>query len=68
MNAESVLASPRWSLSDSMQIIIIRVISTHAPIANLFHLHRKHLTAAHYRGVRATDMAAWREVTLSTAI
>lgn len=51
-----------------MQIIIIRVISTHAPIANLFHLHRKHLTAAHYRGVRATDMAAWREVTLSTAI
>jgi putative transposase len=27
------------------------------PIANLFHLHRKHLTAADHRDIRATAMA-----------
>jgi putative transposase len=45
-----------------------RFISTHATIANLFHLHRKHLTATDYRDVRAAAMAAWREVALSTAV
>lgn len=44
-----------------------RFVSIHGPIANLFHLHRKHLTAADHRDIRAAAMAVWSEVALSTA-
>lgn len=44
-----------------------RFISIHGPIANLFHLHRKHLTATDHRDVRAAAMLAWSEVALSIA-
>lgn len=42
-------------------------VSFHGPIANLFHLHRKHLTAADHRDIRGAAMAVWNEVVLSTA-
>lgn len=42
-----------------------RFVSTHGLIANLFHLHRKHLTAADHRQLRALASATWREITLS---
>ncbi|OCP36198.1 IS6 family transposase [Ensifer sp. LC163] len=42
-----------------------RFVSAHSQIANLFHLHRKHLTAADYRQLRAHAVTTWREVTLS---
>lgn len=44
-----------------------RFVSIHSQIANLFHLHRKHLTAADHRELRAAAIAAWSEITLSTA-
>ncbi|MBP2449622.1 hypothetical protein JOH51_007130 [Rhizobium leguminosarum] len=44
-------------------------VSIHGPIANLFHLHRKHLTAADHRDIRAATiaMAVWSEIALTTA-
>lgn len=42
-----------------------RFVSIHGPIANLFHLHRKHLTAADHRALRAHAITIWREVALS---
>lgn len=44
-----------------------RFITIHGPIANLFHLHRKHLIAADHRNIRAAAMAVWSEIALSTA-
>jgi len=40
-------------------------VSTHGPIANLFLLHRKHLTAADHRKLRSHAIAIWRQVTMS---
>ncbi len=42
-----------------------RFVSTHGQIANLFHLHRKHLTAADHRQLRAQASTTWREIALS---
>lgn len=42
-----------------------RFISTHGQIANLFLLHRKHLTAADHRKLRSHAIAAWRDITMS---
>jgi putative transposase len=42
-----------------------RFVSTHGPIANLFLLHRKHLTAADHRNLRSHAIATWRQITLS---
>ena len=44
-----------------------RFVSAHGPIANLFHLHRKHLTAAYYRRLRAHAITIWREIACSIA-
>lgn len=44
-----------------------RFVSIHGPIANFSQLHRKHLTAADHRDIRAAAMAVWSEVALSTA-
>lgn len=41
-----------------------RFVSTHGQIANLFLLHRKHLTAADHRQLRAHAIATWREIAL----
>ena len=40
-----------------------RFLSAHDPINNLFHLHRDHVTAAHYRAARAQAFATWAEIT-----
>ena len=40
-------------------------ISVHGQIANLFLLHRKHLTAADYRQLRSHAIATWRQITMS---
>lgn len=40
-----------------------RFVSVQGPIANLFHLHRKHFTASDHRERRATAMTAWRDIT-----
>lgn len=40
-----------------------RFLSMHGPIANLFHLHRKHLTATEHRDIRS---AAWLSGTKSS--
>jgi putative transposase len=40
-------------------------VSTHGQIANLFHLHRKHLTAADHRQLRAHASNTWRDIALS---
>ncbi|XKM38367.1 IS6 family transposase (plasmid) [Rhizobium ruizarguesonis] len=40
-------------------------VSTHGQIANLFLLHRKHLTAADHRELRGDAYTAWREISLS---
>ena len=40
-------------------------VSAHGQIANLFHLHRKHLTAADHRQLRAHAVTAWREIASS---
>jgi putative transposase len=42
-----------------------RFVSTHGQIANLFHLHRKHLTAADHRQLRAYAITTWREIAMS---
>lgn len=42
-----------------------RFVSIHGPIANLFHRHRKHLTAADHRTLRAHAITTWREIALS---
>lgn len=42
-----------------------RFVSTHGQIANLFLLHRKHLTAADHRQLRSSAIAAWRQITMS---
>ncbi|TCA23635.1 IS6 family transposase [Rhizobium leguminosarum bv. viciae] len=44
-----------------------RFVSAHGPIANLFHLHRKHLTAANHRERRADTIAIWRDIALTSA-
>jgi putative transposase len=44
-----------------------RFVSTHSQIANLFHLHRKNLTAADHRQLRAHEISTWREIAWSTA-
>ncbi|MBB3571746.1 transposase-like protein [Rhizobium sp. BK491] len=41
-----------------------RFVSTHGQIANLFHLHRKHLTATDHRQLRAHAITAWREIAM----
>jgi putative transposase len=41
-----------------------RFVSTHGQIANLFLLHRKHLTAADHRQLRAHAISTWREIAL----
>jgi len=41
--------------------------STHGQIANLFLLHRKRLTAASHRQLRAHAISTWQEVALSIA-
>lgn len=42
-----------------------RFVSTHGQIANLFLLHRKYLTAADHRQLRAHAFSTWREIALS---
>ena len=42
-----------------------RFVSTHGQIANLFHLHRKHLTATDHRQLHAHASTIWREIALS---
>lgn len=44
-----------------------RFVSTHGQIANLFLLHRKHLTATDHRQLRAHAFSTWREIALSAA-
>ncbi len=39
-----------------------RFVSTHGQIANLFLLHRKYLTAADHRHLRAQAILTWREI------
>ncbi|MGO6951083.1 IS6 family transposase [Rhizobium leguminosarum] len=43
-----------------------RFVSVHGQVANLFHLHRKHLTAADHGQLRASAVNTWREIALST--
>lgn len=40
-------------------------VSAHGQIANLFQLHRKHLTAADHRQLRAHAVTTWREIASS---
>jgi putative transposase len=42
-----------------------RFVSTHGQIGNLFLLHRKYLTAADHRHLRAHAISTWREIALS---
>lgn len=42
-----------------------RFVSIHGQIANLFHLHRKHMTATDHRQLRAHASTTWREIALS---
>ena len=42
-------------------------VSAHGQIANLFLLHRKHLTAADHRELRSQAAAIWRNIALSSA-
>jgi putative transposase len=44
-----------------------RFVSSHGQIANLFLLHRKHLTAADHRQLRAHAISTWREIAWSIA-
>ncbi len=44
-----------------------RFVSTHGQIANLFLLHRKHLTATDHRQLRAHAISIWREIVGSIA-
>ncbi len=45
-----------------------RFVSTHGQIANLFLLHRKHLTDADQRELRAHAGAIWRDIALASAV
>jgi putative transposase len=45
-----------------------RFVSVHGHVANLFQIHRKHLSAADHRQLRATAMTTWREIALSTVL
>nr|WP_313533966.1 IS6 family transposase [Brucella anthropi] len=45
-----------------------RFVSTHSQIANLFLLHRKHLTAADHRQLRSQAAAIWRDIALSGTV
>jgi putative transposase len=45
-----------------------RFVSVHGQVANLFQLHRKHLSAADHRQLRATAITTWREIALSTVL
>ena len=38
-----------------------RFVSIQAPIANLFHLRRDHVTASQYRAARSQAFEAWAE-------
>jgi len=42
-----------------------RFVSSHGQIANLFLLHRKHLSATDHRKLRAHAIMAWREIVMS---
>lgn len=42
-----------------------RFVSTHGQAANLFLLHRKHLSAADHRQLRTNASTTWREIALS---
>lgn len=42
-----------------------RFVSAHGQIANLFHLHRKHLTAADHRQLRNHAVTTWRQIAMS---
>jgi len=42
-----------------------RFVSTHGQVANLFLLHRKYLSAADHRQLRAHPVSTWREIALS---
>ena len=42
-----------------------RFVSTHGQIANLFHLHRKHMTATDHRQLHAPASTTWRVIALS---
>nr|WP_309487059.1 IS6 family transposase [Sinorhizobium meliloti] len=42
-----------------------RFVSVHGQVANLFHLHRKHLTATDHRQLRTQAVTTWREIALS---
>lgn len=43
-------------------------VSTHGQIANLFLLHRKHLTAAGHRKLRAHAATSWRDIALARSV
>jgi len=43
-------------------------VSVHGHVANLFHLHRKHLTAADHGRLRASAVITWREIAFSTVL
>jgi putative transposase len=45
-----------------------RFVSVHGQVANLFQLHRKHLSAPDHRQLRATTITTWREIALSTVL
>lgn len=45
-----------------------RFVSTHGQIANLFLPHRKYLTAADHRQLRAHAISNWREFALSNDV
>lgn len=42
-----------------------RFVSVHGQIANLFLLHRKHLSAADHRKLRSYAIATWRDIAIS---
>lgn len=39
-----------------------RFVSIHDPIANLFQIPRHDIPSAHHRELRATALAAWRQI------
>jgi len=39
-----------------------RFVSIHSPIANLFRIPRREVPSAHHRELRATALAAWRQI------
>lgn len=58
----------RWMMRFKSARQCQRFVSVHGQIANLFHLHRKHLTAADHRQLRASAVNTWREIALSTVL